>query len=118
MKPPFYAVELHRLRRHAPFPPTGLLTDHHCRVIGWNDKPIEGLYAAGNSRRADGNRRGHAERRLECARHDPRLARRAPCRRQAERSAAKRNRTPGSVSQLIEASAVRHPDRGRSLEMK
>jgi carbon monoxide dehydrogenase subunit G len=30
-------------------PPTGLLTDQHSRVMGWDDKPIEGLYAAGNS---------------------------------------------------------------------
>jgi 3-oxosteroid 1-dehydrogenase len=26
-----------------------LVTDHHSRVIGWDDKPIAGLYAAGNS---------------------------------------------------------------------
>ena len=35
--------------RHAPFPSAGLLADHHCRAIGWDDKPIEGLYVAGNS---------------------------------------------------------------------
>jgi 3-oxosteroid 1-dehydrogenase len=27
----------------------GLLTDPHSRVLGWDDKPIDGLYAAGNS---------------------------------------------------------------------
>jgi 3-oxosteroid 1-dehydrogenase len=26
-----------------------LLADHHCRAVGWDDKPIEGLYVAGNS---------------------------------------------------------------------
>ena len=30
-------------------PAAGLLTDHHCRVVGWDDKPIPGLYVAGNS---------------------------------------------------------------------
>jgi 3-oxosteroid 1-dehydrogenase len=30
-------------------PSAGLLTDHHSRVMGWDDKPILGLYAAGNS---------------------------------------------------------------------
>jgi 3-oxosteroid 1-dehydrogenase len=48
MKPPFYAVELHRLGGSA-IPATGLVTDIHSRVMGWDDKPIEGLYAAGNS---------------------------------------------------------------------
>jgi len=47
-KGPFYAVELKRMGGTA-IPSTGLLTDHHSRVIGWDDKPIEGLYAAGNS---------------------------------------------------------------------
>jgi hypothetical protein len=28
---------------------SGVLGDHHCRAIGWDDKPIEGLYVAGNS---------------------------------------------------------------------
>ena len=28
---------------------TGILADHHCRAIGWDDKAIEGLYVAGNS---------------------------------------------------------------------
>jgi len=48
LKPPFYAVELKRMGGTA-IPSTGLLTDHHQRVMGWDDKPIEGLYAAGNS---------------------------------------------------------------------
>ena len=30
-------------------PAAGLLTDQHSRVMGWDDKPIPGLYAAGNS---------------------------------------------------------------------
>jgi 3-oxosteroid 1-dehydrogenase len=30
-------------------PSTGLVADRHSRVIGWDDQPIEGLYAAGNS---------------------------------------------------------------------
>ena len=25
------------------------MADQHCRVMGWDDKPIEGLYVAGNS---------------------------------------------------------------------
>ena len=47
-KGPFYAVELKRMGGTA-IPSTGLLTDHQMRVVSWNDKPIEGLYAAGNS---------------------------------------------------------------------
>ncbi len=47
-KGPYYAVELKRMGGTA-IPSTGLLTDHHSRVIGWDDQPIEGLYAAGNS---------------------------------------------------------------------
>ncbi len=48
VKPPFYAIEQKRVAPTA-IPATGLLTDHHSRVMGWDDKPIEGLYAAGNS---------------------------------------------------------------------
>jgi 3-oxosteroid 1-dehydrogenase len=48
VKPPFYAVELKRMGGTA-IPSAGLLTDHHSRVMGWDDKPIAGLYAAGNS---------------------------------------------------------------------
>jgi 3-oxosteroid 1-dehydrogenase len=47
-KGPYYAVELHRMAGSA-IPSTGLVIDHHSRVLGWDDKPIEGLYAAGNS---------------------------------------------------------------------
>jgi 3-oxosteroid 1-dehydrogenase len=47
-KPPFYAVRLHRLGGSA-IPSTGIVTDHHSRAIGWDDQPIPGLYAAGNS---------------------------------------------------------------------
>lgn len=47
-KGPYYAVELKRMGGTA-IPSTGLLTDRHSRVMGWDDKPIEGLYAAGNS---------------------------------------------------------------------
>ena len=47
-KPPFYAVQLHQTGVTA-IPAAGLVIDHHSRVVGWDDKPIEGLYAAGNS---------------------------------------------------------------------
>jgi 3-oxosteroid 1-dehydrogenase len=47
-KPLFYAVELSRMAMTG-IPAAGLLSDQHCRVIGWDDKPIPGLYAAGNS---------------------------------------------------------------------
>ena len=48
LKPPFYAVELHRLGGSA-IPAAGLVADHHCRAFGWDEKPIQGLYVAGNS---------------------------------------------------------------------
>ncbi len=48
VKPPFYAVELHRMGGSA-IPCTGLVADHHSRAVGWDEKPIEGLYVAGNS---------------------------------------------------------------------
>lgn len=47
-KPPFHAVQLRRMGGTA-IPAAGLLADHHCRVMGWDDRPIEGLYVAGNS---------------------------------------------------------------------
>lgn len=47
-KPPFYAIPLHRLGGGG-ISSTGILADSHCRVIGWDDNPIEGLYVAGNS---------------------------------------------------------------------
>jgi 3-oxosteroid 1-dehydrogenase len=48
VKAPFYAVELHRLAGGG-IASTGVLADQHCRAMGWDDKPIEGLYVAGNS---------------------------------------------------------------------
>lgn len=47
-KPPFYAIELHRLAGGG-IASTGVLADEHCRALGWNGEPIEGLYVAGNS---------------------------------------------------------------------
>jgi 3-oxosteroid 1-dehydrogenase len=47
-KGPFYAVQLHRFGGSA-IAAAGLLADHHCRAIGWDDAPIPGLYVAGNS---------------------------------------------------------------------
>jgi 3-oxosteroid 1-dehydrogenase len=48
VKPPFYAVELSRMGATA-IPAAGLVIDRYSRVVGWDDKPIPGLYAAGNS---------------------------------------------------------------------
>lgn len=48
VKAPFYAVELKRMGGTG-IAAAGLLTDHHARVMGWTDQPIDGLYAAGNS---------------------------------------------------------------------
>jgi 3-oxosteroid 1-dehydrogenase len=48
LKPPFYAVELVRSGGSA-IPAAGVIVDQHQRVIGWDDRPIAGLYAAGNS---------------------------------------------------------------------
>ncbi len=47
-KGPYYAVQLHQTGVTA-IPATGLVTNRHAQVIGWDDQPIEGLYAAGNS---------------------------------------------------------------------
>lgn len=47
-KAPFYAVQLHRQGGSA-IPSIGVLVDQHQRVIDWHDRPIPGLYAAGNS---------------------------------------------------------------------
>ena len=47
-KPPFYAAQLDRIGGSA-IPAAGLLCDLHCRVLDWSDRPIAGLYAAGNS---------------------------------------------------------------------
>jgi 3-oxosteroid 1-dehydrogenase len=48
VKPPFYAVELSRMGATA-IPAAGLKIDRNANVVGWNDEPIPGLYAAGNS---------------------------------------------------------------------
>jgi len=48
LKPPFYAVALQRMAGGG-IASTGLLVDEHCRAMGWDDRPIEGLYVAGNS---------------------------------------------------------------------
>jgi 3-oxosteroid 1-dehydrogenase len=48
LKAPFYAVQLHRLAGGG-IAAAGVLGDQHCRAIGWDDKPIAGLYVAGNS---------------------------------------------------------------------
>lgn len=48
LKPPFYAVPLHRMAGGG-IASTGILADSHCRALGWDDKPIAGLYVAGNS---------------------------------------------------------------------
>ena len=48
VKPPFYAAKLTRIGGSA-IPSTGVLIDPHSRVLGWDDKPIDGLYAAGNA---------------------------------------------------------------------
>lgn len=45
---PFYAVELKPIGGGG-ISGTGLVADQHCRVLGWDNKPIEGLYAAGGS---------------------------------------------------------------------
>lgn len=47
-KGPFYAVQMHRFGGSA-IAAAGLLADHHCRAVGWDDQPIPGLYVAGNS---------------------------------------------------------------------
>ncbi len=48
MQGPYFAVELKKMGGGG-IGGAGLLADHHCRVLGWDDKPIEGLYVAGNS---------------------------------------------------------------------
>ncbi|MGH8516474.1 MAG: FAD-binding protein [Panacagrimonas sp.] len=47
-KGPYYAVQLHRMAGGG-IASTGVLADPHCRAVGWDGKPIEGLYVAGNS---------------------------------------------------------------------
>jgi len=46
-QPPFYAVGL--VQRTIGIPQAGLVTDEHSRVLDWDEKPIDGLYAAGGA---------------------------------------------------------------------
>ncbi|MFZ5603898.1 MAG: FAD-binding protein, partial [Pseudomonadota bacterium] len=48
LKPPFYAVQLQRMAGGG-ICAAGVVADQHCRAIGWDNKPIDGLYVAGNS---------------------------------------------------------------------
>ena len=48
LEAPFHAVRLHQMAGGG-IAATGIMADHHCRAIGWDDEPIEGLYVAGNS---------------------------------------------------------------------
>ena len=45
---PYYAVKLSRLASSG-IASAGIVADQHARAIGWNSKPIDGLYVAGNS---------------------------------------------------------------------
>lgn len=47
-KGPFYAVQLDRMGGTA-ISSSGILTDMHGQALDWNDRPIPGLYVAGNS---------------------------------------------------------------------
>jgi 3-oxosteroid 1-dehydrogenase len=47
-KGPFYAVQLHRMAGGG-IAAAGLVGDEHCRALGWDNQPIDGLYVAGNS---------------------------------------------------------------------
>lgn len=48
VKPPFYAVRLSRMGATG-IPAAGLKIDRNANVVGWDEQPIPGLYAAGNS---------------------------------------------------------------------
>jgi 3-oxosteroid 1-dehydrogenase len=48
IKRPFYAVQLHRMAGGG-IAAAGIVGDQHCRALGWDNQPIEGLYVAGNS---------------------------------------------------------------------
>jgi 3-oxosteroid 1-dehydrogenase len=48
VKPPFYAVKLSRMGATG-IPAAGLKIDRNAQVVGWDEQPIPGLYAAGNS---------------------------------------------------------------------
>lgn len=45
---PFHAVEMKRMGGSA-ITSTGILADNHGRALDWHDRPISGLYVAGNS---------------------------------------------------------------------
>ena len=45
---PFFAIEL-KVMGGGGISGTGLVADHHGRILGWNNKPIDGLYGAGGS---------------------------------------------------------------------
>jgi 3-oxosteroid 1-dehydrogenase len=47
-KGPFYAVPLHRMAGGG-IAAAGIVGDEHCRALRWDNRPIEGLYVAGNS---------------------------------------------------------------------
>lgn len=47
-KGPYHAIKLRRMAGGG-ITSSGILTDEHCRAVGWNDQPIAGLYIAGNS---------------------------------------------------------------------
>lgn len=48
VKPPFYAVKMSRMGATG-IPAAGLKIDRNANVVGWDDQPLPGLYAAGNS---------------------------------------------------------------------
>ncbi|WP_372758555.1 FAD-binding protein [Litorivivens sp.] len=45
---PYYAVRLHRMAGGG-ITGSGILADQHCRAMGWDNQPINGLYVTGNS---------------------------------------------------------------------
>lgn len=48
VKPPFYAVKMSRMGATG-IPAAGLKIDGNANVVGWDERPLPGLYAAGNS---------------------------------------------------------------------
>jgi len=48
VKAPFYAVKMSRMGATG-IPAAGLKIDRNANVVGWDEQPIPGLYAAGNS---------------------------------------------------------------------
>jgi len=48
LQAPFHAVPLSRLASSG-IASAGITVDEHCRAVGWDGAPIEGLYLAGNS---------------------------------------------------------------------